>query len=293
MKSGGCWVRMRGESAMIEERDLLICSVGNRWRGDDGAGPRALGEIQRLLRSSGFSLREVNEGVRDDPQLAVRRAGGAGLVFLVDCGENPEDILQRAPVNESGRPVDVAVIDAARAGLEPGRVAMAELPEPEAGGEWDIPWRSPLSTHRIPLDVVLRMFRTRCPGRTLVVGIQAESLTFGDRLSPGVEKGCTKVARAVVRALRDALGSGYYSSRKGCEAPREHPLPTFETHSGALVTADHAPSLEVCRRRRLYRKPPQEVGVPALCAEIPYTAASWTLLRKALGKCTSSPSLPA
>lgn len=251
---------VQGEAGIIEERDLLICSVGNRWRGDDGAGPRALGEIQRLLRFSGFSLREVNEGVRDDPQLAARRAGGAGLVFLVDCGENPEDILQWAPVNESGRHVDLAVIDAARAGLKPGGVAVAELPESEAGGEWYIPWRSLLSTHRIPLDLVLRMFRTRCPGRTLVVGIQAESLTFGDRLSPRAERGCSKVALAMVRAL---------------------------------TAADHASSREACRRWRLYWNPPQEVEAPALCAGIPYTAASWTLLRKALRKCTSSPSPPA
>lgn len=236
---------------------------------------------------------EVKEGVRGDPQSAVRRAGGAGLVFLVDCGENPEDILQWTLLSESGRSVDVAVIDAARAGLEPGGVAMAELPESEAGGEWHIPWRSPLSTHRIPLDLVLRVLRARCPGRTLVVGIQAKSLTFGDRLSPSVERGCSKVARAVVRALQDALGPGYPPSPRGCEGPLGRPLPTFEADPNVLVTADHASSPEVCGGRRLCRKPLQEAEVPALCAEIPYAAFAWTFLTRALRKCTSSPSPPA
>jgi hydrogenase 3 maturation protease len=82
---------------------VVILGVGNTLRGDDGAGPYLVKELE----------------------------SEAGAVVL-DCGEVPENFLGKVAEN---RPDNVLIIDAADLGANPGAVAVLEEEE-LAGTGW-------------------------------------------------------------------------------------------------------------------------------------------------------------
>jgi hydrogenase 3 maturation protease len=130
---------------------VLTLGIGNRLRGDDGAGP----ELVTRLREKW--------GIR-------------GNRIFIDAGESPEDWFIR--ILEL-HPKVLIVVDAVALQAEPGSVAVLE--------SQTLPESLLFSTHHLPLKSLLRLWgKNEC--KTLVLGIQPESLNFGQGLSLPVKK---------------------------------------------------------------------------------------------------------
>jgi hydrogenase maturation protease len=143
----------------------MLVGLGNRLRGDDGAGP----EVARLVR---------------------RRAPA---VRAIEHEREPTDLLELWP----GSPLAI-VVDAV-AGSRPGRVHRVDAcrtPLPAGFGERG-------STHLLGLAEVVELGRSlgRLPGRLVVFGIEAQEFSLGAGLSPRVEAAVEAVATAALAEL--------------------------------------------------------------------------------------------
>lgn len=134
--------------ALTQSESLLIITVGNDMRGDDGVGP--------------YIAENLSPPGRD--------------FFLIDAGGRPENILDSA-VDTGAR--DVIIIDAADFGGAPGE---ARLFSAEAIPE------TTLSTHTFPLPVIARLIEKDMGSRVRFLGIQATTFKYGAPLAQAVKE---------------------------------------------------------------------------------------------------------
>ena len=132
---------------------LLVITVGNPLRSDDGVGPYITAQAKKPKNGT----------------------------IILDAGERPEDIVGKAI---EVRPERVIIIDAADFGGEPGEVrAIREEYMPE----------NPISTHRFPLRVISRLVAEDTRARVDFVCIQPETVGFGEDLSDTVRSSAAEI----------------------------------------------------------------------------------------------------
>ena len=140
----------------------LVIGVGNRWRGDDGIGPRT---IEALARIDDLDTDLVT--LDGEPARLVSAWHGRQLVVIVD-----------------------AVV----AGAAPGTVHVvtdtSQLPDPIGGA----------SSHGGGITEAVALGRAlgRLPDRLVVVGVEPATVDHGDELSPPVAAAVDAVVAAVV-----------------------------------------------------------------------------------------------
>lgn len=132
---------------------LLVITVGNLLRSDDGVGPYIAAQAKRPKNG----------------------------IIILDAGERPEDIVWKAIEVGPGR---VVIIDAADFAGEPGEVrAIPEEFMPE----------NPISTHRFPLRVISRLVTEDTGARIDFICIQPESVGLGEGLSDTVRSSAEEI----------------------------------------------------------------------------------------------------
>jgi len=136
-----------------------IIGVGNPIRQDDSVGLEIVSSLRREL------------GSRPSPGVIIHRPS------LM-----PERLLSKAAA-EGGR---VMIFDAVQANREPGAVVCASLAETKFGF---------FATHNIPLRLIPDVAGSL--GRSLIVGVQPESLDVGETLSATAQEAKRKVVAAV------------------------------------------------------------------------------------------------
>lgn len=128
----------------------LVIGVGNRWRADDGLGPRALDALAEQT---------------------------AGVVDLIALDGEPARLVAAW----AGR-FHVVVIDAVRSGDPPGTIHRVE------GLDLGLTDRSSPSSHGAGVAAAVAIGRAldRLPDRLVVLGIEPERVEHGDDLSAPV-----------------------------------------------------------------------------------------------------------
>ena len=121
----------------------LILGVGNVLRGDDGIGPALIRNLQGKV--------------------------GCGLI---DCGETPENCLQKII---DFRPSTIIIVDAADWGGPAGEIRQVrpeEISNPSFSG------------HTASLGLCLDYLRAHLRARIIVIGVQSGKREFLDPISP-------------------------------------------------------------------------------------------------------------
>ena len=145
---------------------VVIASLGNEYRRDDGAG-------QIVAAAAADQLPDVHHvGPQVDPLDLLGRWDGAELAVVVDA------------TGAAGTPGTVRVVDLENRVESPGVT----------------------STHGISLSGVLRLARAvgHAPGRVIVVGIEGEDFGKGPGLSPAVSAAVPYAVRKVVELIEEA-----------------------------------------------------------------------------------------
>jgi len=140
---------------------VLILGIGNRFRGDDGAGP-----------------------------LLVDCLSGKVGETLLDVGEEPLNYLG---VIESSVPDTILVFDTAEMGEKPGSIRRVNLENLSLSGT--------VSTHSIPLQQILRLIETRTKSNILLFGVQPRTLQLGNGMSPEVRGAVKRFAGQLANVL--------------------------------------------------------------------------------------------
>lgn len=134
---------------------VAVVGVGQRLRGDDGAGPAV---ARRLAALAGASLQ------------------------VVDAGHAPENCL--GPIVRFG-PDLILFVDAARGGLAPGELTWLRPDEADSRGG---------STHTLSLAMLAAYLSAETGAAVHVLGIEPGEMAFGEGLSPVVEEAVAQAA---------------------------------------------------------------------------------------------------
>jgi len=143
---------LREELERRLQGNVVLVGVGNPMWGDDGVGPALIHRLER------------------------RRHDGETAALLVDGGDSPEAYWGTITAY---RPQAILLIDAVAWGGEPGSVALIE--RVQEGG-------TPLSTHRISLNLFLDLLRRETGAHVFVLGIQPARLAFGGSMSLKIQR---------------------------------------------------------------------------------------------------------
>jgi hydrogenase 3 maturation protease len=140
---------------------VLIIGIGNRLRGDDGAGPLLIDVLKGEVEAT-----------------------------LLDVGEEPLNYLG---VVDSAAADTIVVFDAVEMGKPTGSIAKLNLE--------DLSESTTLSTHSIPVRHVLKMVEMRTDANLVLFGVQAGTLRLGNEMSPEVESAVKRFADTLVQTL--------------------------------------------------------------------------------------------
>lgn len=138
---------------------VSIVGIGNRLRGDDGAGPEIIKRLNKPLPS----------------------------LFLFDVGETPENYLGKIVKQ---KPDTIVLIDAVDFGSSPGTIKIIEKD--------DIKDES-LSTHNASLNLVAKYLQKETSADVFLLGIQPETIEFGREISQPVKESLEKIVRMLER----------------------------------------------------------------------------------------------
>jgi len=151
-------------SKISEDGEIVFLGLGNPLRGDDGIGVKITRDLKALLEKRG-SRRRIKPIIVEDRVDLIPK-------FL--RGLNPDLII---------------VFDAMDFGGEIGEIRFVSLPEAD----------ETISTHNIPLDLMLKLAGITAP--VYVLGIQISSIEFGKPINPRVLKACEEVIRFLSEEL--------------------------------------------------------------------------------------------
>ena len=145
---------------------IAILGIGNDLRTDDGVGPYIIANIHL-----------------DNPRVMVENVGSVPEAFA-------------RPLAEFGAE-RVVLVDAADMRREPGHVQI--VTKDRIGG-------IAISTHSMPLSFLMGYLEQETGGRTILLGIQPQSIAFGEGLTPRVKDAATRIIRVIERVVNRVTG---------------------------------------------------------------------------------------
>lgn len=145
-----------------------VCGIGNRMRGDDAAGPLVIDELKKTLGKN-----------------------KSKDILLLDCGEIPEGMIKRITNFRPGR---IILVDTADLKEKPG--AFREIDPKEI-------MDSVLSTHKMPLTMLIKFLRSRIDFTLVFIGIQPRQSALDDPVSMECRIAVRKVSRDIKKIIRN------------------------------------------------------------------------------------------
>ncbi len=147
---------------------VLVVGVGNRLLGDEGLGPYLIDVLSET----------------DIPS----------YVDVIDCGC---DLLRLA--RYTGRPEKIIVVDAIRAGGEPGQIHRLDFANLTADG------RNGRSAHQLGAADALRLLRLTCAylagAQIILIGVEPAKIRPNTGLSKEVKKSIPELIRVVLEEI--------------------------------------------------------------------------------------------
>jgi len=136
---------------------LLVITIGNSFRSDDGVGL--------------YIARKINTCKKN--------------VIILDAGNKPESIIDKVIQTKPGK---VIIIDAANFGGMAGEIRLIE--------KNDIADTS-LSTHSFPLNIIARIIEEDTGADVSFLGIQPKSVQLTEGLSKPVKRAAEKIISCI------------------------------------------------------------------------------------------------
>ena len=136
-----------------DKNPLLIITIGNSYRSDDGVGPYIASKIKKCKKN----------------------------LIVLNAEDQPENIIDEATRLKPGK---IVIIDAADFGGMPGEIRLIE--------KKDIPDTS-LSTHSFSPNILAAIIEEDTGADVLFLGIQPESIQFGEGISKPVKEAAKRI----------------------------------------------------------------------------------------------------
>jgi len=147
-------------------RRLLVLTVGNELRSDDGFGPYLASIIAGDVTERGH--------------------------LLINAGTVPENFTGTI---RSEKPSHIIIVDAVEMGEDPGTIMLIDR---KRISEYSI------STHAMPLSFLVRYLEEQSDCRIALMGVQPENLEFGMELSARVRGAAYELRDLLLSAIDEA-----------------------------------------------------------------------------------------
>jgi hydrogenase 3 maturation protease len=167
----GSNVERESPIASREANSVTILGVGNRLRGDDAIGCIVCDELQK-----------------PGPSSLVPRPSSVPALYVLDCGSTPENYVQ--PIADR-KPTRILAVDCCHYGAKPGEFRLFSREEIDSLSY------GLLSTHTLPLTLTIEMLSMETGATIELLGIQPESIEFGEELSESVQRSLPAVVEFV------------------------------------------------------------------------------------------------
>jgi hydrogenase 3 maturation protease len=166
---------------------LFVLGIGNKRKGDDAAGnlfvrlfKREMARKKRSADSGSAGIGRPGRPKSKSPPLELR-----GL----DAGETPES---STGLIRKFRPTHVLIVDAALGGHQPGTIFVIDKENIR---------QEDLSTHRIPLALLVRYLEETIGCRVILVGIEPKEIAWGIPASSAVKTAAARLAGWLAETL--------------------------------------------------------------------------------------------
>ena len=146
---------------------FVVFGVGHSQKGDDAAGGLVVHDLKKMIGKK-----------------------KSGTILLLDGGETPESLT--GEIRAFG-PDLTAIVDAAVAGHEPGTIYLVDR---------DKISQDDLTTHRMPLTLLIRYLEESVGCRVIMIGIEPKNLRLGDRVSDEVKASVQILSEQLARILK-------------------------------------------------------------------------------------------
>jgi hydrogenase 3 maturation protease len=146
-------------------KKIFVLGIGMNWKSDDRLGVALARSLAKKLPA--------------EPDIRI-----------ISGGEAPENFTGAI---RDFSPSHVILLDAVDHGLEPGTVFLADEQSITIGD---------MTSHHLPLRLLMRFLGASLPCRVILVGVQPQSLRPGNRLSAPVKKTLPLLAEFLAETLR-------------------------------------------------------------------------------------------
>jgi len=173
---------------------VVIIGVGNPLKGDDGAGPFFIKQLNRARESR--PVRQYSRRSGQAPSQRVRVAAGLALhkrvvaelalqkdLILIDAGEVPENYTGAVT---KAKPDTVIIIDAADFSGRPGEIKLFKAEEISGAG---------LATHSMSLNIFAAYLKQETGAEVFLLAIQPKTIKAGSRLSREVRSSISNLIK--------------------------------------------------------------------------------------------------
>ena len=143
----------------------VICGIGNRIRGDDAVGPMVIDELKKTLKNDN--------------------------TLLLDCEHFPESFIKR--ITEF-RPEKVVLVDTADFGAKPGMFRTIDT---------DSIKKQALSTHKMPLTLLVNYLRSKIDFELVFLGVQPKQRGFDEKVSSECRAAVKRVSRVIKEIIEE------------------------------------------------------------------------------------------
>jgi len=112
-------------------------------------------------------------------------------VKLIECGSVPENYT--AAIGRIN-PTHVLIVDAVHADMEPGTICII------APKDINQPF---MSTHTLSMHFLSKYLEKTLRVKTLILGVQVERISLGDKLSPRVRKAINEISETLISLFNE------------------------------------------------------------------------------------------
>jgi len=154
-------------------KKVFVLGIGMDWKSDDRLGCALARALARAL---------------------AKKLPAEPGILVVSGGEAPENFTGAI---RAFAPSHVILLDAVDHDLAPGTVFLADEQAISVGD---------MTSHHLPLKLLMRFLGGSIPCRVLLVGVQPQSLRPGYRLSAPVKKTLPLLAEFLAQTLRERTG---------------------------------------------------------------------------------------
>uniref|UniRef100_A0A7C4TE20 Hydrogenase maturation peptidase HycI n=1 Tax=candidate division WOR-3 bacterium TaxID=2052148 RepID=A0A7C4TE20_UNCW3 len=148
-------------------KKICIMGIGNIEKMDDGAGALAVNKISSLLKSLRLkNLILINGGTTPENFTGTIRKFKPSLTILIDACVNKE---------------------------KPGTISIIVPDEIQFGD---------ISTHRLPLSMLIKFLEETIPTKVIAIGIEPKLVDYGS-VTPLVRKAIERFATRLVKIIRE------------------------------------------------------------------------------------------